>query len=398
MKDNSFRSYFPIFKNNPKLVYFDSASTSLKPQTVIDAMSDFYNNNGINFRSFGTLSVQNNRLMGETREKTAQFINAEPEEIIFTKGTTESLNMLIQILSQNIQPGDEIITSELEHNSSVLPCIKAAEDKQAKLMFVPLCDQNKITVENFKTVLTDKTKIVVLTHMSNVLGYETPIKEIAKIAHQKDVLVILDAAQSVAHQRLDMKDLDVDFMAFSAHKIYGPFGVGVLYGKKVHLEKMKPSFLGGGTIQEVFKDRYVLRDTPYKFESGTPNIGSIIAFKKSLEFIESIGIDKIHQHNKKMVAKIKEEFKKIPQIKVLNEGADNLVLFVFDKIHAHDVESSLAKHNIYLRTGLHCANLVSKRLNQISTIRVSVGLHNTEEDIAFLITYLKKIKDFFSLI
>jgi cysteine desulfurase/selenocysteine lyase len=394
MKDNYFRSHFPIFKKNPKLIYFDSASTSLKPKTVIDSMSDFYNNNGMNFRSFGALSLQNNSLMFETRVKTAEFINAAFEEVIFTKGTTESLNILAQILSQKIQPGDEIITSELEHNSSILPWIRVAKEKKAKLIFIPLSKQNKITVDNFKTVLTDKTKILVLTHMSNVLGYITPIKEISKIAHKKDVLVILDAAQSVVHQRLDMKDLDVDFMAFSAHKIYGPFGLGILYGKKELLQQMNPSFLGGGTIQEVFKDHYVLRDTPYKFESGTPNIGSIISFKKSLEFIEFIGFENIYKHTKKMVAKIKEEFKKIPQIKILNEGADHLVLFVFDKIHSHDVENSLTQHNIYIRTGFHCANLLSKKLKQISTIRVSVGIYNTEEDINFLITHLKKIKDF----
>ncbi|WP_284928236.1 aminotransferase class V-fold PLP-dependent enzyme [Candidatus Phytoplasma sp. AldY-WA1] len=397
MKNNDYRLYFPIFKNHKnKFIYFDSAATSLKPKEVIDAIYNFYNYNGLSYKSFGPLSLQVEQLIHKTRKKTAHFINAScAEEIIFTKGTTESLNILAHILSQDIEAGSEIITSELEHNSSILPWMKIANQKKAKLVFVPLNEENKITCRNFKKVLSSKTKIVALHHISNTFGYETPIKEIIKEVRKTKALIILDAAQSVSFKKIDVQDLDVDFMAFSAHKMYGPFGLGILFGKKNLLEKHKPFFIGGGSVQDVNHQNFTIQNLPYSYEAGTPNISSIIAFQKSLEFIQKIGLKTIQQHNKHIIEQINFRLKKIPQIKIFNPNADHIINFNLGNIHPHDVEEFLIAKNIYVRTGKHCADLAIKKINQTSTIRISVGIHNNSEDIDILIDTLKKINNFF---
>ncbi|MDO8168240.1 aminotransferase class V-fold PLP-dependent enzyme [Candidatus Phytoplasma melaleucae] len=226
------------------------------------------------------------------------------------------------------------------------------------------------------------------------------MKTITKIAHRKNILVILDAAQSAAHFPLNVKNLDIDFMAFSAHKMYGPFGVGVLFGKKKLLNKYMPSIIGGGSIQEVSKQKFILNNLPNKFESGTPNIGGIIAFKKSLEFIEKIGFENIQKHNQNITNSISIKLKEIPKIKVLNSNSsnNNIILFNFDNIHAHDIENFLAKQNIYIRTGKHCANLIVQKINHLSTIRISIGIYNNMEDVNILIKNLKKIKNLLDII
>ncbi|MBS2126498.1 aminotransferase class V-fold PLP-dependent enzyme ['Fragaria x ananassa' phyllody phytoplasma] len=396
MPKKSFRYFFPIFKTNPELVYFDTASTSLKPQKVINELNSFYNNNGIGNKSLAPLGSQNDLLLNETRKKTANFINALPEEIIFTKGTTDSLNLLAQSLSDILEEGDEIITSQLEHNSSVLPWLQQEKIKKAKIVFVPLNENNKITVENFAKVLTAKTKVVALTHISNVLGYQTPIKEITVLAHQKNALVILDAAQSVGHLPIDVKTLDIDFLAFSSHKLYGPFGVGILFGKNHLLKKLKPTFFGGSSIKEFSTTHICFNDSPYKFEPGTFNIADIIGFKKALEFIEEIGFNNIEKQEQKIYQKIMKELKKFDQITIYNPQAFNIIAFNFNNIHAHDVEIFLAQKNIYVRTGKCCAFLITEKLKQTSIIRISIGIHNNEKDVVLLIENLKKVKEFFT--
>ncbi|GLH60517.1 aminotransferase class V-fold PLP-dependent enzyme [Paulownia witches'-broom phytoplasma] len=397
MQNNPFRCLFPIFKTNPKIVYFDNAATSLKPQKVIDELTRFYNTNGLNTKSFGVLSHQNTLLMNETRIKTANFINSKSEEIIFTKGTTDSLNILAQSLGETLQEGDEIITSELEHNSSVLPWFKQAKLKKAKLIFVPLNEQNQITVENFAKVLTNKTKIVVLTHVSNLLGYETPVKEITTLAHKNNALVILDSAQSSSHLPIDVKFLDVDFLAFSSHKLYGPFGIGILFGKNHLLEQLQPPSFGGTSIKEFSLKHFLLNEGHNKFESGTPNISGILAFKKALEFVEEIGFENIQKHEKKIYQNIMKELKQIPKITIYNPQAfSNIITFNFNQIHAHDAEAFLAQENIYVRTGRCCAFLATQKLKQTSIIRVSIGIHNNQEDVDILIKNLKKTQTFFS--
>nr|KAB8122759.1 aminotransferase class V-fold PLP-dependent enzyme [Candidatus Phytoplasma sacchari] len=395
---NNFRNLFPIFKTYPKLAYFDSAATSLKPEKVIKSINKFYSCNGMNFKNSGFLSQEVNRMIKESREKVAFFINSSPQEIIFTNGTTESLNIISNILCKDIKPNDEIITSQLEHNSSVFPWIKIAKEKKAKLIFIPLSN-NKITINNFKKVLTNKTKIVALTHISNVLGYETPINSIIELAHSKKALVILDAAQSIICKKIDVKKINVDFMAFSAHKMYGPFGVGVLFGKKEFLNKIDPFFVGSSNVEKIFKKKFFFKDDAFKFETGTPNISAIIAFKQSLEFLENIGISNIQNHNKLIIENIKKKLKKIKNIEILNQDDEtnhnNIILCNSKNIHIHDLETFLSHNNVYVRTGKYCSDLILKHIKKKNTIRISVGIYNNEKDIDQLIKSLDKASKFF---
>ncbi|MEZ0180543.1 aminotransferase class V-fold PLP-dependent enzyme ['Camptotheca acuminata' phytoplasma] len=392
---NDFRSFFPIFKKHPELVYFDTATTSLKPRSMIKALTNFYNDNGLSVRNFGPLCVENLEDIQRIKQKTALFLKADLEEIIFTKSATESLNIISQVLSSLIEPGDEIITSVLEHNSSLFPWMKIANKKKAHLVFVPLDEENKIQMHNLKKVVTEKTKIIVLNHISNVLGYENPVKEITFLAHQKNILVVLDAAQSVGHIPLDVKNLDIDFMAFSTHKIYGPFGLGVLFGKKKYLNQFEPPFVGGGSVEDVKKNKFILHNSSLKWEAGTPNVSGIIAWEKSLDFINKIGLKTIHEHEKNITQKIAQQLKTIKQIKIINPGANNIINFKFENLHSHDVENFLIQDNIYVRTGKHCANLALDQIKEKSTVRISVGIHNNENDIQILMKSLLKLQNFF---
>ncbi|MDO8064294.1 aminotransferase class V-fold PLP-dependent enzyme [Candidatus Phytoplasma bonamiae] len=352
----------------------------------------------MNIRSSYNLAMQSNVLIEQTRKDISIFLNAQYEEIIFTKGATESLNMIAQMLKHLVNPGDEIITSELEHHSCLLPWMQIAEEKRAKLIFIPLDQNYKIQVNNFCQVLSNKTKFVVLGHISNTFGDEIPIKEITHIAHQKNILVILDAAQSIIHLPLDVKDLDIDFLAFSAHKMYGPFGIGILFGKRKLLDKLPSPNIGGGNICEVNRYNFVFNELPHKFEPGTLNIGAILAFRKTLNFIKKIGINRIQQHTIDIINKIKSFLKLMPQVIIFNPSSTNMILFNFKQIHAHDIENFLNQNDIVVRTGKHCANLIIQKINQISTIRISAGIYNDDQDIDHLISVLNKIKDLNSIL
>ncbi|MDV3167777.1 MAG: cysteine desulfurase [Candidatus Phytoplasma stylosanthis] len=399
MTNNKFRKYFPIFKSNPELVYFDSSATTLKPQIMIDSLLNFYTNNGMNIRSLNKKTVQNLKDIQKTRKKIANFINARTEkEIIFTKGTTESLNMIAQILYDLIQEGDEIVTSVLEHHSCLLPWMKLAQVKKAKLVFIDLDQNYKINISNFYKSLSSKTKIIVLSHISNTFGYETPIKKITEIAHKRNIILILDAAQSVGHIPIDVQELDIDFMAFSAHKMYGPFGIGILFGKKKLLQKYSSPHVGGGNVQEVTSENFIFSDLPNKFEPGTLNISGIIAFGKSLELINKIGIRNIQKHNQSLIIKIQKKLQSMTKIKILNPFSYNTILFNFEKIHAHDIETFLQKNNIYVRTGRYCAHLIMDKIKKTNAVRISIGIYNNEMDIEILIHTLQKIKDVYSIL
>ncbi|MDO7983723.1 MAG: aminotransferase class V-fold PLP-dependent enzyme [Pigeon pea little leaf phytoplasma] len=352
----------------------------------------------MNIRSSYNLAIQSNVLIEQTRKDISIFLNSRPEEIIFTKGATESLNMIAQMLKHLVNPGDEIITSELEHHSCLLPWMQIAEEKKAKLIFIPLDQNYKIQVSNFCQVLSNKTKFVVLGHISNTFGDEIPIKEITHIAHKKNILVILDAAQSITHLPLDVKDLDIDFLAFSAHKMYGPFGIGILFGKKKLLEKLPSPNIGGGNICEVNHYNFIFNELPNKFEPGTLNIGAILAFRKTLNFIKKIGINRIQKHTIDIINKIKSFLKLMPQVIIFNPTSTNMILFNFKQIHAHDIENFLNQNDIVVRTGKHCANLIIQKINQISTIRISAGIYNDDQDVNRLISVLNKITDLNSIL
>jgi len=391
------RKHFPFFKENSNITYLDTAASSLKLGSVINSLTNYYVNNGTNVnRGVYRLAHEATVAFEETRSNVAKLINSKPEEVIFTKGTTDSLNKLASSLSEFINEGDEIITSELEHHSSLIPWQVIAKKKKAKLVFIPLNDEGKITVDNFKKVVNNKTKIVALTHMSNVLGYLTPIKDIATIAHKYDAIVILDAAQSIGHMSIDVKDLDIDFLAFSAHKMYGPNGVGVLYGKASLLNKISPFEYGGEMAHLVDMYESTYKDIPHKFEAGTPVIAEVIAFNEAVKFYLENDLSGLFSKEIELKNYLINQLEKIDDVIIYNKNAEGAIVTLNIKgIHPHDAASILDQENVYVRAGHHCAQLVNKKLEVVSTLRVSFGIYNIKDDCNKFIEAIKKAIEFF---
>lgn len=397
MKD--FRNDFPFFEFNKDLVYLDNAASSLKLGAVIDKTSTYYKTNGANVHR-GVYRLQHDAtiMYEETRSLVAKLINSDVNEVIFTKGTTDSLNSLAISLKDFINPGDEIITSELEHHSSILPWMQLAKVKGAKLVYVPLTEEGKITLDNFNKVLTNKTKVVALTHASNALGFKTPIVEITKSVclNNKETIVILDTAQSISHIKVDVKAFDVDFIAFSAHKIYGPSGVGVLYGKEAWLEKLPPFDFGGEMAEIVDKDKFTYKEAPYKFEAGTPNVAGVIGFSEAVKFLLENDLKELSNYTESLRLYALEQLKLMDSVEIYNVNSDSpMITFNVENIHPHDIASVLDQKGIALRAGHHCAQLVNKRLKQISTLRVSFQIYNTKAEIDKFIIALKETISFF---
>ncbi len=393
------RKHFKVYEKYPDLVYLDSAASALKLDSVVKSMTDYMQFNGSNVhRGVYKLSYDATEEYESTRGVVANFINAKSEEIVFTRGTTDSLNMLAQSYGlNNINEGDEIISSVLEHHSSQMPWLNVANKKKAVLKYVNLID-NKITIEEFKKVLSSKTKVVALTHVSNVLGYVTPIKEIIKLAHEVGAIVIVDAAQSVPHMKVDVKDLDCDFLAFSGHKLMGPTGVGVLYGKKKLLDDIEPVDFGGDMAEDVYTDHMSYKDAPYKFEAGTPMIAEVIALKEAIKFISSIGLDNIYEHELKLKNLAIEKLSEIPNIEIYNKDTSTGVIsFNIKGCHPHDAASVYDKNNICIRAGHHCAELIMHHLQVVGTVRASFYLYNDENDVYEFVKATKEAVEFFSM-
>lgn len=392
------RDDFPVLKKNPNLVYLDSAASSIKPKCVIDAIDYYYNNLSVNVnRGVYSLSYQATDMYEETRKRVAKFINCKEEEVVFTRGASASLNLVAQSLEDLINEGDEIITSELEHHSSIMPWMNVANKKKAIIKYIPLDEDNKITVENFKKVLTDKTKIVAINHVSNVIGYTTPIKEITKLAHEKNALVSVDGAQSIPHMKIDVLDLDCDFFSFSAHKMLGPTGLGVLYGKYDLLQKMPPVEFGGDMADMVYLQEMTFKDAPFKFETGTPLISEVIAFKEAIDYLDKIGMDNIRNHELELKKYAKEILKDIEGVAFYNLDSDSgLITFNIDGVHPHDAASIFDKNNVCVRAGYHCAQLITRHINQFSTIRASLYLYNNKHDIDMLKESIIEARDYFN--
>lgn len=391
------RQDFPVYQKQPKLTYLDSAASSLKVKSVIDQIDHYYMSLGVNVhRGAYDLAYEATRLFEEARATVAHFINANDEEVIFTRGTTSALNFVANALRDSLKPGDEIITSELEHHSSLLPWMMAAKKTGAKLIYIPLSQEGRITVENFKSVLSDQTRVVAITHVSNVMGYLTPIKEITKLAHQKNATVILDAAQSVPHMKVDVKDLGVDYLAFSGHKMFGPSGVGVLYGKKELLNSLEPFEYGGEMADEVSKDQATWKDTPLRFEAGTPVISGAIGLAAAVRYIESIGFEELHEHTAALHKYTLDKLSQVEGITIYNRSADNPVItFNVDGVHPHDIATMLDTHKVSVRAGHHCAQLVSKFLGVNSTLRASFHLYNDITDCDVFVSSIIAAKNFF---
>ena len=401
MDISKIRKDFPILTrtmSNKPLVYLDNGATTLKPQPVIDAVVNYYTYLGANaHRGDYEMSAQVDAAFEGARARTQKFLNAKyKEEIVFTSGSSEGLNLVaMMVTDQLLHEGDVILSDESEHASSILPWMQAGKKKGTKIDYIPLDEEGKITVKNFERVLTDKVKVVAIAMVSNVLGFVAPVKEIAKICHERGILLVIDGAQSTPHLDIDVQDLDCDFYAFSAHKMCGPTGVGALYGKKKWLDQLEPISYGGESNARFDKScSLTLKETPLKFESGTQPIEGVIGMAAAMDYLDAVGKANIHAHEVELKEYFLEKAKALENIVVYNENAKSgIVTFnVKDKdqmIFAQDVASYLNTFGIAVRSGQHCAKLLPEVLKTPGTCRASFYLYNTKEEVDQLIDALK---------
>ena len=392
------RELFPILKRKVKgkdLVYFDNAATSQKPQSVVDAVSNYYSTYNANIhRGLHTLADEATAAYEESRVSVKQFIGASThEEIIFTKGTTEGINLVASSWGRaNLNPGDEIIISTLEHHSNIVPWQMIAEERGASIKVIPIDDNGILDMDAFKKLLNAKTKIVSIIHVSNALGVINPVEEIISLAHLNGTLVMLDGAQSVVHLDIDVQKLDCDFMVFSGHKIYGPTGVGVMYGKKALLEAMPPYQGGGEMIKEVTFEKTTYNELPFKFEAGTPNIADVIALKTAIDFINKQGKNRMREYEETLLVYATDKLKSIEGLKIIGDVPNkvSVVSFIIDGVHPQDLAILLDNQGIAVRTGHHCAQPLMKRLGIVGTTRASFAPYNTIAEIDILVAALHK--------
>lgn len=382
-----YRNDFPLLMQN-KIIYIDNAATSQRPQCVIDAEGDFYKNYNANpLRGLYSLSVEATEVYENAREAVRKFIGAEKSnEIIFTRNTTESLNLVAYSYGlSNVKKGDEIVVSIMEHHSDLLPWQMVAKTCGAELKFIECAKDGSIDLEKVKELITSRTKIVAMTQVSNVLGREYPVKEIAKLAHEKGAVMVVDGAQSTPHMRVDVTDLDADFFAFSGHKLLAPMGIGVLYGKEELLEKMPPFLSGGEMIDSVTRTSAVYAELPHKFEAGTVNAAGAAGLKAAIDYIEKVGFDYIGEREIALTSRAIEKMKKIPHVNIIgSENADEhtgIVTFTVDNVHPHDISEILAADGIAVRAGHHCAQPLLTHLGLNSTARASFAFYNTEDEV-----------------
>jgi len=386
-----------VYGSKP-LVYLDNAATTQKPQTVLDALIQHYNYSNANVhRAMHVLADRATEALENSRKTVQKFINAPvPEEIIFTSGTTASINLVASSYGQvYIQPGDEIIISHMEHHANIVPWQMLCQAKGAHLKVVPIDDRGELIMSAFEQLLTEKTKLVAVAYASNNLGTINPIHEMIAKAHDAGALVLIDAAQAAAHLPIDVQSLDCDFLAFSAHKAYGPTGVGILYGKRALLERMPPYQGGGEMIKEVTLLGSTYNDIPYKFEAGTPNIADIIAFRAALEFIQHIGWEYINSHELQLINYAQELFSKLDKVKMVGTISNKIGIISFNiaTIHHLDVGMLLDAQGIAVRTGHGCAQPLMQRLGVEGIVRVSFAVYNTFEEIDYLATAVAKIAE-----
>ncbi len=392
------RNDFPVLKDNPKLAYLDNSASTLKPYCVIEELDKYYNTLGVNVhRGVYKLSYLATDAYEEARAKIADFLHAEFEEIVFTRGASAALNLVaLSYGMSNLGPGDEVITTELEHHSSCMPWINVCNKTGATLKYVPLNKEGRITVEAFQSVLTERTKVVAITYVSNVMGYITPLKEIIKLSHQKGAIVSVDAAQAVPHMPIDVKELDCDFLSFSGHKMCGPTGIGVLYGKSSLFADMPPVEFGGDMADDVNLYDMTFKEAPYRFETGTPIIADAIGLGKAVEYISGIGLEEIGKYEYFLKEKALEGLRKIPNIIIYNETAETgIISFNIKGVHPHDAASVFDNNDVCIRAGHHCAQHITKWLKTTGTVRASFYFYNTLEDVEKFVQSVKEAEEFF---
>ncbi|HRO69348.1 MAG TPA: cysteine desulfurase [Chitinophagaceae bacterium] len=392
------RKQFPILDREVKgkpLVYLDNAATSQKPQVVIDALVEYYTRYNANIhRGIHTLAEEATAAFEATRDRVKEFIGASSrEEIIFTRGTTEGINLVAYTWGrQHIKEGDELIISGMEHHSNIVPWQVLCEEKKAVLRVIPVNDQGELLMDEYRKLLSDRTKLVSIVHASNSLGTINPVTEIIDAAHSVGALAMVDGAQSSVHLDIDVQQMDCDFFAFSAHKLYGPTGAGVLYGKKALLESM-PVFQGGGEmIKEVSFDKTSFNDLPYKYEAGTPNIADVIAFKAALDFVDQIGREDIRRHEEELLQYATTKLEQVPGLKIIGRAKEkvSLVSFIIEKVHPQDLGILLDNRGIAVRTGHHCTQPLMDRFCIPGTTRASFAVYNTKEEVDELVKGLEK--------
>jgi cysteine desulfurase/selenocysteine lyase len=391
------RKDFPVL-DDETLVYLDTAASSLKPKQVINKLDEYYEKYSVNVhRGVYNLSYVATEMYEDSRKKVSEFINADFNEIIFTRGASSALNLVATSYGlNNLSSTDEIIVSELEHHSQVLPWQNVSNITKAKLVYVPLDLEGRITIENFKKVLNKNTKVVALNYISNVMGYIAPIKEIIELSHKVGAIVSVDAAQAAPHKKIDVKDLNCDFLSFSGHKMLGPTGIGVLFGKRELLDNMPPIEFGGDMNDNVDLYEASWKEVPYKFETGTPGIAGAIGLGAAIDYIEGIGLDEIAIHEKALKDYTIKKLEEIEDIVIYNKTSETgIIAFNIDGVHPHDAVTFFDGDNICMRAGHHCAQLIIKWLKVVATLRVSLYLYNTVEDCDKFIESVKNARDFF---
>lgn len=399
------RADFPVLNqmvNDEPLIYLDNAATTQKPQAVLDVLNHYYLQDNANVhRGVHTLAERATAEFEAARKKVQQFIHANSnKEIIFTKGTTDSLNIIAQSYGEFIQAGDEIVISKMEHHANLIPWQQLAKRKQAVLRYIPLTADGHLDVQAAKTIINEKTAIVALAQVSNVLGTVNPVKEMAQLAHQHQAIMVVDGAQAVAHMPVDVQDLDCDFYCFSGHKMCGPTGIGVLYGKQALLEKMEPVAFGGEMIDFVDLYESTWTELPWKFEAGTPNIAGAIGLGAAIDYLEKIGMQTIHEYEQAIVAELLPKLQQIDGLTIY--GPQNpaehtaVIAFNLDHLHPHDVASALDMQGIAVRAGHHCAQPLIKELGCFATARASFYFYNTKEEADQLVAAILATKEFFA--
>jgi cysteine desulfurase/selenocysteine lyase len=397
------RQDFPILREQvygKPLTYLDNAATTQKPQIVIDTLTQYYSKENANIhRGIFCLSEQATKRYKSARHKVQEFIGAAADkEIIFVRGTTEAINLVVQCYGRTfLKAGDEVLITHMEHHSNIVPWQMLGEETGVKLKVAPINDRGELMLEDFKKLLTDKVKFVSVAHVSNALGTINPVKEIVRLAHAQGVPVLLDGAQAVAHTPVNVQDLDCDFYVFSGHKLLGPTGIGVLYGKREFLEKMPPYQGGGDMIRSVTFEKTVFNDLPYKFEAGTPHIAGVIGLGVAIDYIGSIGLERIEAYEQELLKYGTEKLLQVPGLRLIGTAKHKsaILSFVLGEAHAHDIGTILDRQGIAIRAGHHCAMPVMQRFNVPATTRASLAFYNTKEEINRLVTALHEVTEIF---
>lgn len=402
MDPNALRKDFPLLAQNPKLVYLDSAATSQKPKAVLEALERYYRELNANVhRGAYALSAAATLAYEEARKAMARFLNARPEEIVFVRNTTEALNLVAYAWGlRNLKEKDEILVTEMEHHAGLVPWHLVAERTGARIRAIPITEEGRLDLSQLDRLLSERTKVVSLVHMSNVLGTVNPVAEVARRAKEAGALVVVDGAQSAPHLPVDVKALGADFFALSGHKMLGPTGAGVLYGRYEVLEAMGP-FLGGGEmIQEVHLDRSTYAKPPQRFEAGTPPIAEAIALGKAAEYLMALGMEKVWQHDRSLVEYALERLSEIPEVRTFGpRGPDRggVIAFTLGRLHAHDLATALDQEGVAVRAGHHCAQPLHRRLGVAATARASFYLYNTHEEVDRFVEALRRVRDYFKV-